>query len=118
VSEVSAFGLRSSAFGLRSSVRSESPPALSSCVRDLFASHPEWDALSDVDAFIAASAVLLQRVLASGAVARANALDLLAADACVTWAFEAAADDPAGIAGRAELVTARIAAIAAEFSNA
>ena len=28
-------------------------------------------------------------------VARASALDLLAADACVTWAFEAAADDPA-----------------------
>ena len=96
----------------------EAPPALRSCVRELFASHPEWETLSHVDAFVEASTVLLRRVLTSGAVARANALDLLAADACVTWAFEAAADDPAGIAGRAERATQDIAAIAAEFSNA
>ena len=96
----------------------ESPPALRSCVQELFASHGEWETLPHVDAFIEASSVLLSRVLTSGATARANALDLLAADACVTWAFEAAADDPAGIACRAELVTLRIAAIAAEFSHA
>jgi len=58
----------------------------------------------------------LRRVLEGGAVARANALDLLAADACVTWAFEAAADEPVSIAGRAELATMGIAAIAAEFA--
>jgi hypothetical protein len=109
----STFDLRASVFGLRSS-----PAALQECVRQLFASHPEWESLPHVDAFTEASSALLRRVLTSGAVARANALDLRAADACVTWAFEAAADDPAGIAGRAELVTLRIAAIAAEFSNA
>jgi hypothetical protein len=103
-------------FGPRSSV--ECPPALRACVDALFASHTEWENLPPVDAFTEASAVLLRRVLTSGAIARANALDLLAADACVTWAFEAAADDPAGIAGRAERATQEIAAIAAEFSNA
>lgn len=94
----------------------DAPPALHECVRELFESHAEWETLSRVDAFVEASELLLRRVLASGAVERVNALDLLAADACVTWAFEAAADEPAGIAVRSELVTLRIAAIAAEFS--
>jgi hypothetical protein len=94
----------------------EGPPALTACVRDLIESHPEWARLSRVDAFIAASELLLRRVLSGGAVARANAVFLLAADACVTWAFEAAADDPGTIAGRAERATKRIAAIAAEFA--
>ena len=94
----------------------EAPPALTACVRDLFEAHPEWERLSRVDAFIEASEVLLRRVLEGGAVARANALDLLAADACVTWAFEAAADDPGTVAGRAERATKGIAMIAAEFA--
>jgi hypothetical protein len=55
-------------------------------------------------------------VLEGGAVARANALDLLAADACVTWAFEVAADVPATIAAHAERATQGIAAIATEFA--
>ena len=94
----------------------EAPPALTACVRALLESHPEWERLSRVDAFIEASEVLLRRVLEGGAVARANALDLLAADACVTWAFEAAADDPGTVAGRAERATEGIAAIATHFS--
>ncbi len=92
------------------------PPALTACVSDLLDSHPEWASLPRVDAFIAASELLLRRVLEGGAVARAQALDLLAADACVTWAFEAAADDPGTIANRAERSTRGIAAIAAEFA--
>lgn len=94
----------------------EAPPALLQCARELFESHPEWESLPRVDAFVEASEVLLRRVLVGGTVARASALDLLAADACVTWAFEAAADDPATIAGRAERATEGIAAIAAEFA--
>ncbi len=93
------------------------PAALTTCVEQLFDSHPEWERLSHVDAFIEASELLLRRVLEGGAVARANALDLLAADACITWAFEAAADDPGSIASRAERVTRRIAATAAEFAS-
>lgn len=94
----------------------EAPPALAACVRDLLDARPDWEQLPRVDAFIEASEVLLRRVLEGGAIARANALDLLAADACVTWAFEAAADDPVSIAGRAERATNVIAAIAAEFA--
>ncbi len=94
---------------------SAAPPDLAACVRQLLETHPEWDTLSRVDAFVAASEALLRRVLDGGAVARANALDLLAADACVTWAFEAAADDPRSIVARAERATSGIATIAAEF---
>ena len=92
------------------------PPALVNRVRELLASHPEWERLPRVDAFIQASEVLLRRVLEGGAVARANAFDLLAADACVTWAFEVAADDPATVAAHAERATQGIAAIAAQYA--
>ena len=94
----------------------EAPPALTERVRELLESHSEWERIPRVDAFIKASEALLRRVLQGGAVARANALDLLAADACVTWAFEAAADDPGTIAAHAERTAQGIAAIAAEFA--
>ena len=97
----------------------EAPAALTTCARELLEAHPEWEQLSRVDALIEASEALLRRVLEGGAVARtnrANALYLLAADACVTWAFEAAADDPASISSRAERATMGIAAIAAEYA--
>jgi hypothetical protein len=45
--------------------------------------------------------------------ARAAALDLLAADACVTWALEAAADEPGTLAQRAEDAMRRITQLAA-----
>jgi hypothetical protein len=94
----------------------EAPPALMACVCELLQARPEWGRLSRPEAFISASEVLLRRVLEGGAVARANALDLLAADACVTWAFEAAADEPRTVAAYAERATKGIAAIAAQFS--
>src|ERR1019366_84951 len=46
----------------------EAPPALTARVCDLLASHPEWERLSRVDAFIEASEGLLRRVLEAGAV--------------------------------------------------
>lgn len=57
----------------------------------------------------------LQRVLDAGALQRRTAPDLLAADAFVTWAFEAAADDPATIAERAERAMKRISERAAPY---
>ena len=93
----------------------EAPADLVACVRALFKAHPEWNALHRADAFIAASEQLLRRVLGHGAASRSSALDLLAADACVTYAFEAAADEPGTIAARAESAMRRIAAIAAEY---
>ena len=56
-------------------------------------------------------------MLNGSAMERASALDLLAADACVTYAFEAAADEPQSIGDRAAHAKRRIAAIAAEFST-
>ena len=54
---------------------------------------------------------LLGVLLASGSTSRATALDLLAVDALVTYAFQAAADDPARVESRASQAMARIAAI-------
>ena len=93
----------------------ESPAALVTCITELLESHPEWESLSRADAFVNASEVLLRRVLVGNVAARASALDLLASDACVTWAFEAAADEPGTIAVRAVAAELRIAALAAEF---
>jgi hypothetical protein len=94
----------------------EAPEALVRCVVELFEAHPEWDALDRVEAFAQASELLLRRVLAGGAVARAVALDLLAADSCITWAFEAAADDPETLSDKAEAVKTRIASISREYA--
>ena len=94
------------------------PADLVECVRALFKAHPEWNALHRADAFIAASEELLRRVLSHACAVRSSALDLLAADACVTYAFEASADEPGTIAARAESAMRRIAAIAAEYEHA
>jgi hypothetical protein len=91
------------------------PAALVVRIGALFAAHSEWDALPTAEAFIAASEELLRRVLHGDAMERACAVDLLAADACVTYAFEAAADEPNRIGERAARAMARIATLASEF---
>ena len=53
--------------------------------------------------------LLLQAVLKDSEAGRAVALDLLAADTCVTWAFEAAAEEPGTLPARAEAAMTRIA---------
>ncbi len=52
-------------------------------------------------ALLDAGHALLSTILGSGSTQRDAALDLLTADALVTYAFEAAADDPAAIDARA-----------------
>jgi hypothetical protein len=94
------------------------PQALVTCIVTLFEGHPEWGSLARADAFVEASELLLRRVLVGNAASRASALDLLAADSCVTYAFEAAADEPDSIAIRAREAKLRIAAIAVEFEGA
>lgn len=91
----------------------ESPAALVDCIRKVFAEHPEYETLHRVDAFVDAGELLLRRVLVHDTDARASALDLLAADACVTYAFEAAADEPAKLGERAEAAKVKIANVAA-----
>ena len=90
--------------------RPEAPAALTQRVMDLLQAHPEWDALPVADVLANAGQSLLHGVLArsgAGAGDRTNAVDLLAADACVTWAFEAVGD-PDSVPERAQAMMSRI----------
>ena len=60
---------------------------------------------------LAAAESLLDGLLRSDALARESALDLLAADALVTYAFEAAGDEPERLAARAERAMTRLSAL-------
>ena len=63
-------------------------------------------------ACVAAGEAVLGAVLAADARSRDTALDLLAADALVTLAFELAAGDPAALEATADDALRRIAALA------
>ena len=90
-----------------------SPDRLVARVRSVLESHPEWASSDTAAALVSAAEALLADVVAAReGQARDAALDLLAADACVTWAFEAAADDPSIIGARAEDAMRRLAAVA------
>ena len=93
----------------------EAPQTLVRHIQTMLESHAEWESLSRAEAFVEASQRLLRRVLTADPVARASALDLLAADACVTFAFESAADDPRTIPARAKIAKWGIAGVAAEY---
>lgn len=91
----------------------ETPPALVSRVLEVLGEHPEWNAVPTAEALLGAGEQLLASVLAEEkGEGRDVALDLLAADACVTWAFEAAADAPRTLGARAEAAMQRIAEVA------
>jgi hypothetical protein len=62
-------------------------------------------------ALLEAGQSLLSRILVSGSTQRDAALDLLTADALVTYAFEAAADEPAALDARAADAMRAIAAL-------
>ncbi len=64
------------------------------------------------ESYLAAGEWLLTRLLSGDCTSRDCALDLLAADALVTYAFELAAGDPSRIGERAEQATSRLAALA------
>ena len=82
--------------------REEAPTALKARIGQLVDAHPAWEQMPIPEALIAASEVLMAGVLVSPSKNRRTALDLLAADACVTYAFEAAAENPASIVELAE----------------
>jgi hypothetical protein len=73
------------------------------------------DLLADADdvaeVLLAAGERLVRSLLGDEATSRASALDLLAADALVTYAFEAASERPAELSSRAATAMARIAAL-------
>ena len=66
---------------------------------------------STPEACLAAGEHLLDGLLNSGSTSRGSALDLLAVDALVTYAFQAAADAPDRLEARAAHAMARIASI-------
>jgi hypothetical protein len=85
------------------------PPALAAAVE------AQLDAPDDVspDAYLEAAERLLAALLKEGCVSRENALDLLVADALVTYAFEAASDaTPSEIIALGTRAMTRIAAFA------
>ncbi len=89
--------------------RPEAPARLVQRVREVLDAHPAWARRSVPEALLEAADVLLKVVLRDGDDAkRDRALDLLAADACVTWAFEAAADDPDSLSARARATMQRL----------
>ena len=61
-----------------------------------------------------ASEVAMERLVVDGCLTRDSALDLLAVDALVTYAFEAASWDGAGLETRAAAAMARIASLTDE----
>lgn len=66
--------------------------------------------LSD-DLIAAATRILREVAHGEGANDRAAALDLLAADALITYAIEAAAEDPASFAAHTDAMISRVAEI-------
>lgn len=58
------------------------------------------ECLAVADALAVVSAASVRRLLAAGGTDRESALELLAADALATYAFEAAADEPAELERR------------------
>ena len=98
----------------RDAVTPPPPPALAAAVEAHLASP---DAVTP-DAYLEAAVRLLAALLKDGCISRENALDLLVADALVTYAFEAASNDPpASIIERAHRAMIRIAAFAAPAAS-
>jgi hypothetical protein len=88
-------------------------PRLVERVVEVLETKPALARAERAEALVAVAEILLGSVLTERAGgARDAALDLLAADACVTWAFEAAADDPGTLGARAEDAMRRMAAVA------
>lgn len=71
-----------------------------------------------VEQHIAAAERTVARLLRDQSTSRASALDLLAADALATYAFELAADDPDCIPALAAMAMARFAALGTSMTGA
>ena len=87
------------------------PPALHHRLQELVATDAERPVHEVPEACLDAGERLLDTLLASGSTSRATALDLLAVDALITYAFQAAADAPARLEERVARAMVRIAAL-------
>jgi hypothetical protein len=97
--------------------RSPAPPAqLLDRLRAALGPALVYDAAEVSHAFVDAAETLLASLLGDGCVKRDQALDLLVVDALVTYAFEAASDDPQSLDTRAHDVMRRLGELAARAS--
>lgn len=96
--------------------RAPAPPALAARVRAM-ASAGGGPTVHPTDALLASAERAMRSLLRDGCLTRESALDLLAVDALVTYAFEAAADEPQALEERAGKALARIAALAERYDT-
>jgi hypothetical protein len=94
--------------------RSASPPRLAARIAEALGDAGESPAAQLPDRCVDAADVLLRDLLGRGSSGRDLALDLLTVDALVTYAFEAASDEPASLMERADGAMRRLAAAAVE----
>ena len=95
------------------------PPALAARLRELIgASALASDARQAPEVLLRTGETVLTRLLREAATTRESALDLLAADALVTYAFEAAADEPATLPARVTRAMVTIARVPAASGTA
>ncbi len=87
------------------------PPALAAHLREAMAGAERGEVTGTPDRLIAAGIDLVATVAAAEPMSRDQALDLLVADALLTYAFEAAADEPETLVARADAAMRRIAKI-------
>ena len=95
------------------------PRALAARLRELLGPRAlEADAREAPELLLAAGESVLARLLSEAATTRESALDLLAADALVTYAFEAAGDEPDTLPARVDRAMASIARVPAAAAAA
>lgn len=87
------------------------PPALSARMCAALGDSLALPSTQVTEACLAAGERVASELLQNNLTTRDSALDLLAADALVTYAFEAAADAPDAVAARATDAMRRIAAL-------
>ena len=93
------------------------PDALRSRITALLHDSLSRDAAQAGAVCLAAAERLVATLLASDSSTRESALDLLTADALVTYAFEAAAETPGTLAAHAADAMSRIASLGATASG-
>ncbi|MEO6527814.1 MAG: hypothetical protein ABIP93_14435 [Gemmatimonadaceae bacterium] len=87
------------------------PPALRARIDHALGESLAADASEALDWCLQAGERLVESLLRNNATTRESALDLLAADALVTYAFEAGSDRPSELGARARDAMARIASL-------
>ena len=92
------------------------PPALRARIDLALGDSLAVDEREACEACLRAGERVIETLLRENATSRDSAIDLLAADALVTYAFEAAADRPAELGSLATDAMARIAALGAAHS--